>query len=178
MTSRTGTVLLICFGSVVALFLGCARPARPLLPQGSILILPPRDVIQDGKPHEAGADSGTKLLQNLTSAFESNGWRVILTDNGKFTDVSIATEHNALAEGKRLNAHYVLQVVLGEFRDAAPMTFRADFVTLQGARLWNVESSQLIWALDKPVVYSKNNLGSYYSLLDNISDFIVRSIAE
>jgi len=100
------------------------------------------------------------------------------TDNGKFSYLAIATEHDALAEAKRLNAHYVLQVVLGEFLDAAPMTFRSDFVTLQTARLWNAESSELIWALDTPVVYSGTNLGHYYRFLDKISDFIVRSITQ
>jgi hypothetical protein len=170
---------LICFVLVIAVLAGCARSSpRSFLPQGSVLLLPPRDVMQDGKFHEKGADSGAKLMQDLRSGFESHGWAAIVTDNKKFSHRAIATERDALAEAKRLNARYVLQVVLGEFRDAAPMTFRKDFVTLQEAHLWNSESSQLIWSLSQPVVYEKNNLGSYYSLLDDISNYLVRSITE
>lgn len=66
-------------------------------------------------------------------------------------------------------------VVLGEFRDAAPMTFRSDYVTLQEAHLWNAESGQVVWSLS---VYEKNNLGSYYSLLDDISNYLVKSITQ
>lgn len=170
--------LLICFALAIAAIAGCARSARPFLQSGSILILPPRDVIQDGKPHEKGADSGATLLQDLSNGFEADGWATLLTDNRNFSYLTIATEHDALAEAKRLNAHYVLQVVLGEFLDAAPMTFRSDFVTLQQARLWNAESGQLVWSIDTPIVYSGTNLGHYYRFLDKISDFIVHSISQ
>lgn len=175
----TWKVLLICLLPVIGTLGGCVRSSvRPFLPRGSILLLPPRDVIQDGKFHERGVNSGATLLQGLRSDLDSQNWTTILTDNRNFSHLAIATERDALAEAKRLSARYVLQVVLGEFRDAAPMTFRKDFVTLQSARLWDAESGQLIWALSAPAIYEKTNFGGIDSLLDNISEFIVDSISQ
>jgi len=59
------------------------------------------------------------------------GFRVITTRNPFFDGTWMATSEEALAEGKALGADYVL--VLGEFLDAAPMTFLADSATLQQA---------------------------------------------
>src|SRR5207253_1110905 len=49
----------------------------------------------------------------------------------------------AVGEARKLNADYVLRTVLGEFRDAAPMTFRRDFVTLESAHLWQAKTHLL-----------------------------------
>jgi len=175
----TWKVLFICFLSVVGTLGGCVRSSvRPFLPRGSILLLPPRDVIQDGKFHEKGVNSGATLMQDLRSGLDSRSWTTILTDNRNFSHVAIATERDALAEAKRLSSRYVLQVVLGEFRDAAPMTFRKDFVTLQSAHLWDAESGQLVWAVSAPAIYEKTNFGSVDGLLGNISEFIVTSISQ
>ncbi len=166
----------------VAALIACHRgpaplqPALPHLQPSTVLLLPPRDVIQKGKPHPAGAGSGAYLLQKIRAGFESKGWKTLTTDSLDFSNYTIASQEAALSEARRLRAHYVLQVVLGEFRDAAPMTFRPDFVSLQEAHFWDVENGTALWATNLPTVYQSNNLRSYHHLLDDLSGVLVGSI--
>jgi hypothetical protein len=172
----SGWMVIAACVSAIAMF-GCARRIPSLsLQRGTILLLPPRDVVQRGEPHERGAGSGARLLQDLRSGLQARGWVTVVTDSKDFSNLSVATAPAAVSEGKRVGAPYVLQVVLGEFRDAAPMTFRTDFVVLQEARLWDSESGQVVWSLDHPALYATNNLGSYYRLIDAIGRFLVTTI--
>jgi hypothetical protein len=72
----------------------------------------------------------------------------------------------------------VLRAVLGEFRDAAPMTFRADFVTLDCAHLWQTKNAALVWSLEKPMEANSNNLRHYYHLLDELAENLVSEMAD
>jgi hypothetical protein len=145
-------------------------PTDIALRPGTVLLLPTRNVIQDGKPHPKGVDSGAYFTHSLEKQLVDHGWQVVLTTDARFTNVAIATAEDAIAEGHRLNADYVLRTVLGEFRDAAPMTFRSDFVTLDSAHLWQTRNSALVWSLRGPIDSSGTNLFHYYRLLDQLTD--------
>ena len=67
---------------------------------------------------------------------------------------------------------------LGEFRDAAPFSFRADFVTLQSGVMYRVASGEPVWRLEKPVVWQASNLGSYRTLVKEFGAAIAASIAD
>jgi hypothetical protein len=123
----------------------------PLVP-GTMLLLPPRNVIQDGVPHRVGVDSGAYFARSLEREFTKHGWRVVTPTDSRFSNTDIAPADEAIAEARKVNAEYVFRTVLGEFRDAAPMTFRADFVTLDTAHLWHAENGALVWSLPKPMV--------------------------
>jgi hypothetical protein len=144
---------------------------------GSVLVLPPRDVVQGGVPHAKGVGSGQIFLDYVTGAFQTTGFRVITTRNPSFDGTRIATREEALAEGKALGADYVLVLVLGEFLDAAPMTFRADSVTLQQAVMIGTASGNDVWRLDKPTTFQKTNIGPYTPLLDEMAQSLVKAIA-
>jgi hypothetical protein len=69
-------------------------------------------------------------------------------------------------------------VVLGEFRNAAPMTFRSDFVTLEKASMVNVATGEEVWRLQKPVKLEKTNIGNHLGLLDDLAKKISDSISK
>jgi len=149
----------------------------PLVP-GTMLLLPPRNVIQDGVPHRVGVDSGTYFARSLEREFTKHGWRVVTTTDSRFSNTDIAPADEAIAEARKVNAEYVFRTVLGEFRDAAPMTFRADFVTLDTAHLWQAENAALVWSLPKPRVSDGTNLIHYYRLLDELAEDLANRMAK
>jgi len=162
--------------SVVAT--GCAGlPVQTAgVTKGPILVLPPRDVVQDSKPHEAGVGSGERLGNAVVNGLRSQGWDVVSTDSGEFNHQSEAADSAAIAEGKRLDAKYVLQLVLGEFRDAAAMTFRADYVTLDKAVLLECETGTAAWFLVRPFMLEKGNFGGYLGLVGKFGSLVAASI--
>ncbi len=167
---------------VFVLITGCAPSIlvqKESFESGTILVLPPRDVVQDGVPHPVGAGSGKQLMQVIISAVNlSSNFKAISTHSKKFNYRFVADVDGAIQEAKDLNADYVLITVLGEFRDAAPMTFRTDFVTLQSAILYSVPSGNIAWQTTKPFRLDSTNLGNYYALIDKIGQSIVKSITE
>ncbi len=173
-----GFVLAIAF----VLITGCASLSvqKESLEPGTILVLPPRDVVQAGVPHPVGVGSGNQLMQVIISAVNlASNFKAISTDSKEFDNLSIADVDDAIREAKNLNADYVLVTVLGEFRDAAPMTFRSDFVTLQSANLYSIPSGNIVWQTTQPYrLDSGTNLGHHYALIDEIGQSIVKSITE
>ena len=147
---------------------------------GIILVLPARDVVQAGVPHPVGAESGSQFTEAVIFGVnQSSNFTAISTSSEKFDHQSIANADDAVQEAKDLNADYVLITVLGEFRDAAPMTFRSDFVTLQSAKLYSVPSGNIVWQLAQPFRKdSGTNLGQSYALIEKIGQSIVISITE
>ncbi len=144
---------------------------------GTVLVLPPRDVVQDGKPHAKGVGSGQTFLDFLEPAFKRTAFVMVRTTNPAFNGTTIATKDEALAEARRLGTTYCLQLVLGEFLDAAPFTFRADSVTLAQGVMWETATGMEVWRLEKPVTFTKGNIGAYTSLLDEMAQSLVKSIA-
>ena len=172
--------------SSIALFLLLTLPAacgglsveRTEFAPGQVLILPPRDVVQGGKPHDKGVGSGERLQQKLKESLARyKAWVVVVPEGGEFDHTSIASKDSAVAAAKSAGADYALQVVLGEFRNAAPMSFRTDFVVLESAVMWRTESGEEVWRLRKPTNLSKGNLGSHLGLIDRIAAAIAKSIA-
>lgn len=145
-------------------------PNMVRLSPSTVLLLPTRNVTQDGKPHHAGADSGAYFMHSLQKELVTRGWRVVLTTDARFTNTTIAPVEEAITEARRLDADYVLRTVLGEFRDAAPMTFRRDFVTVDAAHLWQTRNAALVWSLREPIDSAGMNLRHYYRLLDAVAE--------
>ena len=71
-----------------------------------------------------------------------------------------------------------LILTLGEFRNAAPLTFRTDFVTLESGVLIDIKTNKEIWSLNRPFRLSQSNLGDHYELIDDIAKAIVESIVK
>ena len=146
---------------------------------GRILLLPPRDVVQRGVPHPQGVGSGHTFQGYLKNSFTNRSLELVTTDNAGFNNTEIAEKTAAIEEGKRLEVDYCLQVVLGEFLDAANMTFRYDYVYLDKAIMYDVRSGETVWELTAPFKSAKGtNLGDYFVLLKHHSDSIAKSISE
>ena len=93
-----------------------------------------------------------------------------------FSNLSIADLAAAVAEGRRQQADYVLRLVLGEFLDAAPMTFRPDYVTLQSADWWSTKNGAVVWSLAVPMVSAGTNLRDYHRLIDELAERVVEGM--
>ena len=161
---------------------GCASMSAtksdPIASESKILIMPPRDVVQGGQAHAKGAGSGknlqTAMLRELNAT--SNFKAIPFESNEKLNHSASISKTDALASGNSIAADYVLTLELGEFRNAAPMTFRSDFVTLQKGSLFRVSDGKEVWILNSPVVLDKSNIGSHLILIGNIAKIVSESI--
>lgn len=145
----------------------------PQVPPGKVLILPPRDMVQGGGFHAISPGTGSYLLGRLRPQLEQLGWKVLTTEAPGFSNVSIVEVGPAIVEGRRQNADYVFCLVLGEFLDAAPMTFRADYVTLQSAELWSTRNAALVWSISVPLVSQGTNIRSCHRLIDELAEVLI-----
>ena len=153
---------------------------RTSISPGKILVLPPHDVVQGGKPHLAGEDSGRYLQKAIIQEFQRYPqYKAIpYTANKKLNHISDINREDAIEEGKNIGVDYSLILSLGEFLNAAPMTFRADFVSLRSGMVIDMENGTNAWTLNRTFLLQKSNLGSHYSLLDMMARYIVDSIAK
>ena len=172
----TGRSLLLALGLTLAL-VGCGLPVHTDgLAREPVLLLPARDVVQDGKPHERGAESGERLRAAVQSGLRSRDWEVVSIGPEGFDPNVEVSEQDALDAGNSAGTTYVLKLVLGEFRDAAPMTFRSDYASLEKAELFHCESGVAVWFLKKPVRLEKTNLGGYQDLVYHLGERVADSI--
>lgn len=158
---------------------GCASfpVAKETYAPGKVLILPPRDVVQNGQPHAKGTETGERLMTNMERYFRDTSFEPMTTQNRSFNHTEIAGAESARAEARQVGADYYLQIVLGEFRNAAPMTFRSDFVWIGSAAMLEARTGRQVWALSRPLYLEKTNLGNCYPLLNQFAEKMVRSIA-
>ncbi len=179
--TKTSTFRMLFFSLAICTVLvsiGCVRfPVRQtLFAKDTILILPPRDVVQGGVPHEKGEGSGVLLLDAVQTGLIAHGWETLVTDNKKFNHLEVANKEDAISEANKLKTRYVLQLALGEFLNAAPMSFRPDYVTLSKAVMFEAKTGEVVWAITKPVLYKKTNIGNHIGLINKFGAQVVKSI--
>lgn len=163
----------------VLLSAACSFPAwKGQYHRGSVLVMPPLDVVQGGKPHPEGAGSGTHFADGVSTRLQTAGWTVRRDVDSRFANDRLATPEEALAEARRLSTDYVLLIALGEFRDAAAMTFRSDFATIETAVMLAVASGEPVWRMEHPVRSEKGNFGGYRGLLTDLAVDLADSIAK
>jgi hypothetical protein len=172
-----GLSLLLVLG-LLTVCAGCAglRASRRDYTAGKILVLPARDVVQQGKPHPKGAGSGALLTESVVTRLRGTSFSVVTTNDPAFTHTKVASKEEALQEAKKLGADYCLQLVLGEFLNAAPMTFRPDYVYLSQGMMYQVSTGEAVWTLTAPHRLEKGNPGSHLPLVDRFSQMVVRSV--
>ncbi len=163
---------------VLLLMTGCHSLSVEVQPyrKGKILILPPRDVVQDGRFHEKGQGSGELFQEAFKHACADSGFEVITTDNPQFNNEEIADLAAAKAEAAKLNADFYLQVVLGEFLNAAPFTFRPDFVFLDKAAMYDTKTGAPVWQVTKRYYLEKSNMGNHLGLIKKDAHVVAASI--
>ena len=170
----------VIFLATIILFCGCASTrviTTPYMP-GLILLLPPHDLVQNGVAHPIGAGSGQVFQNFLRSKFAGTAFELVTTDSKEFSATEIADKEKGLKEAKRLNADYCLQVVLGEFVNAAPMTFRPDYAYLDTAIMYDVRTGEAVWQLAEPLYLQKGNLGNHLILLKTHAQTVAKSICK
>lgn len=176
-----GIVVIIC----TIFFSGCAytlstTKVESLASDSKLLIMPPRDVVQFGRPHPMGQGSGDRLQKSLHRELNilSNYEVVIIESNDIFNNTIKIKKEDAIAKAKKIGVDYCLLLTLGEFRDAAPMTFRSDYVFLEDGILINVNTKKEVWSLNKPLRLDKPNIGNHLELIDDIAKSVAMSIVE
>lgn len=170
--------------SLIALFgTGCASinysKTEEVNKSANILVLPVHDVVQGGKPHPVGVGSGEQLqsqvIRDLNKVGYSNITEAKITNEVNHT--TTISRDQAIDIAKKSSADYCLLLNLGEFRNAAPMTFRSDFVTLNSGYLIDVKNNKDAWVLTQPFILEKSNLGDHYGLINEISENVAKSIS-
>jgi len=183
-TRRTQAInrLVVVLLAGAALCSGCRSSSLPIQSSdyisGKILLMPPRDLVQNGVPHPRGAGSGKVFQGYIRQSFLDTPFDVMTTDNNMFSATNIATKDNALKEAQSLNADYCLQVVLGEFVNAAPMTFRPDHASVDSATMYDVATGNAVWELVAPIYLQKGNPGNHLILLNKHAQAIAKSIQD
>ena len=161
----------------VFMLMGCAtsklRVETKPYEASKILVLPINDVVQFGAEHEKGSGSGKQMQDEVVKGFEGTAFAAIAMDAKP-----PVKKKDAVKEAKEVGATYCLQLTLGEFLDAAPMTFRSDELTLDDAYMFNVETDETVWQLDEPIKTIKSNVGGYEGLLDKIANIVSKSICK
>ncbi len=172
-------LVLVALLTLPACHRGDVRPDEPVttIPPGKVLVLPPRDMVQGGGFHAISPGTGAYFAGRISPVLERNGWPVLTTPSKKFSHVSVADIAPAIAEGRRLQADYVFRLVLGEFLDAFPMTFRPDYAILQVAELWSTKNGALVWT-QTPLASQGVNLLTYHRLLDELAEVTVDHLVE
>ena len=179
-TQRSRGLVGIILLTIVVLFSGCASMQITTMhySTGRILLLPPRDVVQQGEPHPKGVDSGHIFQGYLKDSFANRSLELLTTDNAVFNNTEIAEKAAALEEGKRLGVDYCLQVVLGDFLNAAPFSFRPDHANLDKAIMYDVKSGNTVWEITSSSHRQKSNIGNHLILLKQHADTLAKSIHE
>jgi len=146
----------------------------------TILLMPPHDFVQGGKPHPVAEGSGKQLQESIQRELnsKSNYDVVVFESNDELNYTNEISEDDAINEAIKSGAAYSLMLTLGEFRNAAPFTFRSDFVTLKSGFLIDVKTKKKVWTLKKPYILSKTNIGSHYGLIDDIAKEVAASISQ
>ncbi len=103
---------------------------------------------------------------------------MVFEPNDNLNHTTKIKREDAIVESKKLGVDYCLLLTLGEFRNAAPMTFRTDFVTLDSGVLIDVNTKKEVWSLNRPFMLDKMNLGNHIGLIDNIAKAIAESIVK
>ncbi|MBE9516339.1 MAG: hypothetical protein IME93_05125 [Proteobacteria bacterium] len=150
-----------------------------LASNAKILIMPARDVVQNGLAHASGKGSGRQLQESVQRRLSAiSGYTVIVFEaNEQFNHTETIKREDAVAEAKKQGADYCLLLTLGEFRNAAPMTFRSDFATLDGGVLIDVNTNQEVWSVKRPYFLEKGNIGNHRVLIETFANDVARSIA-
>ena len=145
-----------------------------------LLIMPPRDAVQGGVQHSAAAGTGNQLQRAVKTKLEGYGFQKVFLfeETPAMNHKAEVSRADALAVARELKFKYCLLLDLGEFRNAAPLTFRSDFMTLQSGHLIDVDTGLDVWTLTEPLEKSKENLGNIHKLLDKISTLVAKSIAK
>lgn len=165
----------------VMMVTGCAggpKVYKTDFEKGSILVLPARDVLQNNKSHEKGVGSGQLLTDKTVEYLSKAGFIATKTKNDELDNLNIIPKEVAISEATEVGTEYYLKMILGEFRNAAPMTFRTDFVTLEKATLVDVNSGQEVWRLEKPILLEKSNIGNHLGLIDDLAKIVSDSISK
>ncbi|WP_321532370.1 hypothetical protein [uncultured Desulfuromonas sp.] len=115
-------------------------------------------------------------LQSLPNT--SGGYfETTICTSDSLSHLTEVTLQQALEEGKSANCRYCLTMMLGEFRNAAPMTFRTDFVVLNKATLFDTQTGQKVWELEQPILLEKSNIGNHLGLIEDMAKTVAKSIA-
>ncbi|MFC2073707.1 hypothetical protein ACFLR3_00500 [Campylobacterota bacterium] len=161
---------------------GCVRlPATKvenIRPDSKLLVMPPLDVVQNGRPHIAGSGSGKYLQDSVIFRLGkySNYQVMAFAANNEFSHTTPINREKAIIETEKLGFDYCLLLSLGEFQNAAPFTFRPDYVYLNDAVLIDVRSRKEVWYLRRRFLRQKGNLGNHYPLIDQIADLTAKSL--
>lgn len=140
----------------------------------SVYIAPPRDLTHGGALVEG---SGTLFLHYLKQHLhETSGGklRVLIVDVPTLGNRNIDIAE-VFQKAQQTGTDYLLTIVLGDMRDAAPMSFRSDYVSIAEGVLYRVSDKKEVWRAF-PYRIEGGNIGQYNRLLDALAREVATSL--
>ena len=166
------TALVIIFG------IGCSM--RSVKTEGfaglkdtSIYVAQPSDLTHGGALVKGSGDEFLLYLKSSLNEMSKGNLRVVTTENVVPRSDNIIAD--AFNKAKESSTEYILIITLGEMRDAAPMTFRSDYVSIQEGVLYRLADNKEVWRA-LPYKMEGGNITKYNSLLDDLAKKITESI--
>ena len=143
------------------------------LKDSSIYIAQPSDLTHGGTLVKGSGDEFLLYLKNRLNEMSNGNLRVFTSEN--MVPRSDNTIADAFNKAKEFRAEYILIIILGEMRDAAPVTFRSDYVSIKEGVLYRVTDNKEVWRAS-PYSVSGGNIYKYNRLLDDLAKKVAESI--
>ena len=140
----------------------------------SVYIAHSGDLIHGGSLEEGTGTEFLSYLKNHLISISRGGLQII-SSGGRTSQSHDIDKADALQKGKEYNTNYVLVINLGSMRDAAPMTFRSDYVSINDGVLYRVSDNKEVWRVF-PLRIEGANLDRYNRLLDDLAKMVASDI--
>lgn len=168
-------VLLLASGCASGI--GTKQAGFTSLKSDKVFVAPPRNLTHGDNPVEG---SGEEFLGQLEVKLRELVPAVtMMRENsaGKFTYAKRPVTEEVIDHARSLGADYAVILVLGEMRDAAPFTFRPDFVTLNWGGMYRVADRTEVWTSGAVVIQGANP-EKYNRLLTELAERVVKGMVE
>jgi hypothetical protein len=175
-TSLGACLLVLLLAGGCATAIGTKQLDFKSLRSDTVYVAPPRNLTHGGNQVPG---SGEEFLGCFETKMRelAPAVKVLKDTTPEFDYEHTAQKEDVLAYAKSLGADYSIILELGEMRDAAPFTFRPDFVSLNTGTMYRVADGAEVWTAPLTRVEGPN-LEKYNRLLMELAGRVVRGLVE
>lgn len=171
------TLVVLLLASGCASGIGTKQAGFTSLKSDKVFVAPPTNLTHGGSPVEGSGEEFLGQLEMKLREFVPAVTMIRESRAGKFTYATTPGTEEVIDYARSLGADYAIICVLGEMRDAAPFTFRPDFVTLNWGAMYRVADRTEVWK-SETVVIQGGNPPAYNRLLTILAERVVKGMVE
>jgi hypothetical protein len=164
-----------CRYIILALLLSACMPAMEFqsndLRGSGVIYLPlPEGFTEGGAGSSDNVASSKYFAKRLVLNIEqTTQFRVIVDERLLPSGTLEERKTAAFSAANEVGADYAMVIKLGEYSNAASMSFRADSLTVKAIRIYDVESGVLAFGLKRPYTQTTSNITSLNQVLDSLA---------